>query len=54
LIDGNEFVEMLKPLDAIMRARFADAGVQIAIQRLGENIVHERTFSRTAHAGDTH
>ena len=52
LIDGDQFVEMLQPLDAIVNAGIADAAVEIAVQRFGQNVVHQRTFSRSADAGD--
>ncbi len=51
LVDGDQPVEMLLAVDARVLAGIADAGVQVAVQRLDQNIVHQRAFSGAGNAG---
>ena len=52
LIDGDQLVEMLQPFNRFVGTRRTFAAVQIAAQRLDEDVVHQRTLPRTGHAGD--
>ncbi len=46
LIDRDQFVEMLHPLDPVVIARLADAAVQVAAQGLDQNVVDQRALAR--------
>ena len=52
LVDVDRLVEMLEPGDACVRAGKSLPLVQIAVERFPQDVVDERTFSRTADAGD--
>ena len=53
LVDINHLVEMLEPLDPIVRAWLRDRSVQVARQCLAKNVSHQRAFTRTRDARHT-
>jgi len=52
LIDVDRFVDVLQPLDAVVRARLAQPFVDVAVQDFPQDVVDERTLPAAAHAGD--
>ena len=48
LVDGDQLVEMLEPFDPLVLAGLALAAVQIAVQRLDEDVVDQRALARAA------
>ena len=54
LIDRDQLVEMLESFDALVLAGRALAAVQIAPQRLDQDVADQRAFARAGHAGDAH
>ena len=54
LVDDDELIELVDAFDAIVFAGLAFAAHQVAEQRLGDDVVHERAFAGTARARDAH
>ena len=52
LVDDDQLVELVDAFDAIVLARLAFAAHQVAEQRFGDDVVHERAFAGAAGAGD--
>ena len=54
LVDGDQAVEVLQALDAVVGAGVAQAGVQIAPQGLDEDVADQRALARAGNPGDAH
>ena len=53
LIDVDRFVQMRQPIDTAVGAGSPLSFVDLAIQHLPQDVVHQRTFARPADARDT-
>ena len=52
LVDGDDLVEVFEALDLVVFARIAQARVEIAVQGLDDDVVHQRAFAGAGNAGD--
>ena len=50
LVDVDHLVELLEPLDPVVRARLGDGPVQVARQGLAEDVAHQRALARARDA----
>ena len=50
LVDGDDLVEVFEALDLVVFARIAEARVEIAVQGLDDDVVHERALAGAGNA----
>ena len=54
LVDVDDFVDVLNPVDLVVLADWAIGLVQLVGERVEEHAFHERGFARPRDAGDAH
>ncbi len=54
LVDVDDLVQVLQALDALVLARLGVRAVQLAGQRLVQDLDHQGGLARAGHAGDAH